>query len=73
MEKCELVTLSTSNLRNLKSEFPEMYQDFFRHQKYKLWAMQKTKKKAEKLCSEILKKQLTPHNYNAVEQYDQDG
>ena len=46
MEKCELVTLSTSNLRNLKSEFPEMYQDFFRHQHYKLWVMKETKKRA---------------------------
>lgn len=49
VEQCELVTLSFLDLENLRVEFPEVYQDLFQHQKYKLQTLQKVKNHAIKL------------------------
>ena len=52
VEQCELVTLSFLDLQNMKVEFPEVYQDLFRHQKQKLKMLLKTKDYAIKLLNQ---------------------
>ena len=52
LEQSEFVSLSASNLLNLKAEFPEIYKKMFKNQKWKLWIMKKTKEHAIKLCQQ---------------------
>ena len=52
LEQSEFVSLSTSNLMNLKAEFPEIYKEMFKKRIWKLWIMKKIKEHAIKLCQQ---------------------
>ena len=54
VDPCEIVTLSVQNLMNLRTQFPEIYEDIFKNQKWKLWVMKRTKKAAIKLCQQAI-------------------